>query len=207
MFFFLRMFSCLEVVSALCCHLQCLFFAGQLVWQRHLNLPPPSHHVLRATCMQLLPLVEMYCRWELEEDCSNLRGLMLRFDSESGLESHSLGCSLLSMIRDDGIDFDTLPPRMPIVAQLNPFDTVRQRLATTALAIRDLHTQVYLVLASPPSRVLPNICVLTFRVAVALFATLCIHWVCNSYISAALWLPFQMFIQLQCQIICALGFT
>ena len=47
-------------------------FAGQLVWRRYALLPRPSHHLLRTTCMQLLPLVEMYCRWELEEDCSDL---------------------------------------------------------------------------------------------------------------------------------------
>lgn len=75
---------------------------------------------------------------------------MLRFDSESELESHALGRSLLSMIRDDCIDFDTLRTRMPVVAQPNPFDALRHRLATTTLAIRELHAQVHLVLAFPP---------------------------------------------------------
>ena len=59
--------------------------------------------------MQLLPLVEMYCRWELEEDCSNLEALLLRFDSEAELESHELGCALLHMVRDDGGGLPALP--------------------------------------------------------------------------------------------------
>lgn len=46
---------------------------GQLVWRRHRGPNPPSHHALRGTCVQLLPLLEMYCKWELQEDCSNLR--------------------------------------------------------------------------------------------------------------------------------------
>ena len=76
-------------------------YSGQLVWRRHTCLPPPSHHALRTTCMHILPLVEMYCRWELQEDCSDLGALMVRFDSESELESNALGRSLLRMIRDD----------------------------------------------------------------------------------------------------------
>jgi hypothetical protein len=44
----------------------------------------------------------MYCKWELEEDCSNLWALMLRFDSEADLETHDLGRSLLLMLRSDG---------------------------------------------------------------------------------------------------------
>ena len=103
--------------------------------------------------MQLLPLVEMYCKWELEEDCSNLRSLMIRFDSEEQLGSHALRCSLLSMIRDDGSDGDTLPVRMPVVAQPNPFDAIRQRLATTGEAIQELRAQVFLVQAYPPFRI------------------------------------------------------
>ena len=67
------------------------FSTGQLVWRRHANSPLPSHHMLRTTCMQILPLVEMFCRWELQEDCGNLRALMHRFDSESELQSTELG--------------------------------------------------------------------------------------------------------------------
>lgn len=110
---------------------------------------------------------------------------MLRFDSESQLQSHALGCSLLSMIRDDGIDFDTLPPRMPVVAQLNPFDAIRQRLAITAEAIQELRAQVFLVQASPPP-VLANICVMAFGVPIAFIARVCTHWDRNSYICATL---------------------
>jgi hypothetical protein len=67
----------------------------RLVWHRHVRLPRPLHHVFRAKCMQLRPFVEMYCKWELEEECSNLQALMLRVDSEQELELHELGRSLL----------------------------------------------------------------------------------------------------------------
>ena len=119
-------------------------FTGQLVWWRHSRLPPPSPHAVRATCVQLLPLVEMYCKWELEEDCTDLRSLLHRFDSESELESHELGRSLLSMIRDEDIGHDILPHREHIVAAANPFDGIRERLAAAALAIHNLQPQVHL---------------------------------------------------------------
>ena len=99
--------------------------------------------------MQLLPLVEMYCKWELQEDCTNLRALMLRFDSESELESHELGRSLLSMIRDEVDCHDHFPLRATLPPQSSPFDLVRERLAAAGLAIRNLHVQVQLVLAPP----------------------------------------------------------
>lgn len=92
--------------------------------------------------MELLPLVEMYCRWELEEDCSDLRALMLRYDSELELETHELGRSLLFMLRNDDVGLDTLPRHVPLEAPANPFEHIRQRLATSAMAIRDLHNQV-----------------------------------------------------------------
>ena len=124
-----------------------LCFAGHLVWRRHAQAPSPSHHVIRSTCMQLLPLVEMYCRWVLQEDCSDLRSLMNRFDSESELESHELGRSLLFMLRDEDVEFHDLPRHDPIVLRANPFDVVRERLASAGMAIRDLGLQVYV----PPS--------------------------------------------------------
>ena len=112
------------------------------MWQRHGNLAGTSRHAIRDTCTQLLPLVEMYCKWELQEDCSDLRALMLRFDSETGLETHELGRSLLFMVRSDGVDRDSTPRSVPRAMRLNPFDVVRERLQTTALAIQELHTQV-----------------------------------------------------------------
>ena len=136
---------CVSVLFPTGGHPLWLFVAGQLVWRRHCELPPPSHHVLRATCMRILPLVEMYCKWELEEDCTNLRSLMHRFDSEAALESHSLGQSLLSMLRDDDSGFETFPVQVPTyVARPNPFDAVRERLAVAASAIRGLQAQVQL---------------------------------------------------------------
>ena len=80
------------------------------MWRRHESASNPSHHALRATCMQLLPLVEMYCKWELQEDCTNLRALMLCFDSEVALETHELGRSMLLMLDDDDNGLQILPP-------------------------------------------------------------------------------------------------
>lgn len=95
--------------------------------------------------MQLLPLVEMYCRWVLEEDCTSLRALMCRFDSELELESHELGRSLLFMIRDDDDGLIDMPhPPSSRVAD-NPFHDVQERLAAAAMAIRDLHPQVHML--------------------------------------------------------------
>ena len=113
------------------------------MWRRHVHPPPPSRHAIRATCMQLLPLVEMFCKWELEEDCSNLRALMLRFDSELELESHELGRSLLFMVRDDGIGIESVPRLVPIAAPADPFRLVRERLAVVGSAIHGLHHQVH----------------------------------------------------------------
>ena len=112
------------------------------MWQRHAHLTSPSWHAIRDTCTQLFPLVEMYYKWELQEDCSDLRALMLRFDSEIELEAHELGRSLLLMIRSDGIDRDCLPGLVSRAVHPNPFDVVRERLHTTTLAIQDLHAQV-----------------------------------------------------------------
>ena len=95
--------------------------------------------------MQLLPLIEMYCKWELEEDCSNLRALMLRFDSEVELEAHELGRSLLFMVRDDDMGLNSLPQRIRPMSQTNPFDVVRERLSAVGSAIRDLHPQVHIL--------------------------------------------------------------
>lgn len=91
----------------------------------------PSPHAR----MQLLPLVEMYCTWELEEDCTNLEALMVRFDYVAELESHELGCLLLFMVRhdEDGLHMYSqcdAPPN-PIA---NPFDAVKERLAASDLA-------------------------------------------------------------------------
>ena len=107
------LYSCLVCVDVFCLCLKCppcFFPAGQLVWRRHSAHTNPSGRAIRTTCMQLLPLVEMYCKWELEEDCSNLRELMLRFDSEAELETHELGRSLLHMLRDDDIGLRVPPP-------------------------------------------------------------------------------------------------
>lgn len=144
-------------------------FAGHLVWRRHAHGPSPSHHVIRSTCMQLLPLVEMYCRWVLQEDCSDLRSLMFRFDSESELQSHELGRSLLFMLRNEDEDFHGLPQHVPIVLRVNPFDVVRERLSAAGMAIRGLGLQVY-VFPSCFCASKPWPCVaMAFKVVVAFF--------------------------------------
>ena len=102
----------------------CFWHTGQLVWRRHVHLPPPSRHAIRATCMQLLPLVEMYCKWELEEDCLDLRALMSRFDSEEEIESHALGQSLLFMVRDDAIGNNSVPRLVPVTAPTTLFSSL-----------------------------------------------------------------------------------
>lgn len=116
--------------------------AGQLVWRRHRSSSPPSRHAVRATCMDLLPLIEMYCRWELQEECGNLRALMDRFDSEASLQTTELGCSLLLMLRDndDGLQFRA--PRQESSPPLNPFAAIRGRLAAVDRAFQGLHAQV-----------------------------------------------------------------
>lgn len=122
-----------------------LFSTGQLVWRRHAGLHAPSRQWILATCTQLLPLVEMFCKGQLEEDCSDLRSLMLRFDCEAELESHALGRSLLLLVRDGDGGFENVPPRIQIVPPPNPFDAVRARLSAIDLAIRGLHMQVHLI--------------------------------------------------------------
>lgn len=100
--------------------------------------------MIRATCMQILPLVEMYCKWELQEDCSNLHALMLRFDSERELETHELGRSLLGMIQNDDTGIDGVHRLLEFGIQANPFDALRTRLAAAETAIRLLQPQVLL---------------------------------------------------------------
>lgn len=124
-----------------CFHILCLC-AGCLVWRRLVRFPPPSHHAIRTTCMQILHLVEMYYKWELQEDCSDLGALMRRFDCESDLESNFLGRSLLHMIRDDDAALPDTQHHNFVDAQTNPFNAVRERLAIAELAIQELRPQV-----------------------------------------------------------------
>ena len=112
------------------------------MWRCHTGQPPPSPHDIRNTCTQLLPIVEMYCRWELEEDCTDLQSLMLRFDSEEELESHELGRSLLYMDMDVDAEFDSFPVHARTIQRADPFEDIRQRLAAVDVAIHGLHAQV-----------------------------------------------------------------
>lgn len=147
--------------------------AGQLVWRRHRGSSTPSHHALRATCMELLPLLEMYYRWELEEDCGNLRTLMVRFDSEASLEMHELGRSLLLMIRDDDIGLQFPPTHQESVAPSNPFDAIRGRLAAVDLAFQSLHAQVNAHVGSFPSIAATRMRCMSPATAVCLFRVFC----------------------------------
>ena len=92
--------------------------------------------------MQILPLVEMFCRWELQEDCSNLRTLMHRFDCEEELQSHELGRSLLCMLENDDVGFGDLYREAKHTVHADPFADLRHRLAAVGATIENLHPQV-----------------------------------------------------------------
>lgn len=96
--------------------------------------------------MEFFPLVEMYCRWELLEDCSDLQGLLLRSDLEAELETHELGRVFLYMVRNDDSGLPTSLPKVhpgaPIDIVADPFETMRERLAVVDSAIRTPQPQV-----------------------------------------------------------------
>lgn len=117
--------------------------AGQLVWRRFDSARIPSRHSVRAACVQLLPLVEMFCKWELQEDCTNLWELLRRFDSEAELQSHELGRSMLRMVRDDDDGLHELLPRPLSTPAANPFDAIRTSLAAVDTAFQGLQPQVH----------------------------------------------------------------
>lgn len=118
------------------------------MFRRLAEWPAPSRQGIISTCTQILPLVEMFCRYELQEDCGDLEALMLRFDSERELQSHALGRSLLFLVRDgDGdVGLEHVSRRTEIDAPTNPFEAVRARLATVDIAIRGLHAQVHFII-------------------------------------------------------------
>ena len=117
-------------------------YLGQIVWRRHSRGPAPSHHALRTTCMHILPLVEMYCKWELQEDCSDLGALLRRFDSASELQSNALGRSLLHMIREDDSGLPVTHANRSPDVPMNPFNAIRARLSEMDMAIQGLQPQV-----------------------------------------------------------------
>lgn len=111
------------------------------MWRRHAVPNNPSPCAICATCMQFLPLVKIYCKWDLEEDCTNLRALVLCFDSEAELDTHELGRSLLLVLPDDDIVLQVLPPRQ-LAAAVNPFDAIGSRLAAIDNAFHSLQPHV-----------------------------------------------------------------
>lgn len=145
------MFSSMQSTFATMC--QCEFLVlcngfvspGQLVCRRHVRLAPPSRRAIHDSCTQLLPLIEMYCKWVLQEDCSDLHSLMLRFESEAKLQTHEPGRSLLMMLRDDEPPLQGLPRQTAVDTPANLFDVFRNRLAAADLAIRELHSQVHIL--------------------------------------------------------------
>ena len=116
------------------------------MWRRFDPACVPSHRAVCATCVQLLPLIEMYCKWELEEDCSNLWELMLRFNSEAELSTHDLGRSMLLMIHDDKVGMQILSPRVQMSTVDNPFDAIKTRFAAIGSAFQTLQPHVHVVL-------------------------------------------------------------
>lgn len=131
------------------------------MWRRHNSTSHTSHHAIRATCTQLLPLVEMFCKYELQEDCSDLRALMLRFDDEHALETDVLGRAMLQMLRDDDIGLHIYPIPAHLPAAVNLFDEFRVSLAAVDTAIQALQPQVHVALGYifsftiPPTLLLP----------------------------------------------------
>lgn len=140
----MRLLCCVHVVCGVSRSPNCYLSTGTLVWRRHVHLPYPSHHAIRTTCTQLLPLMEMYCKWDMQEDCICLRDLMLWFDFEVELELHALGRSLLSMVGDDDGGFVSVPQPVTSIPNANPFDAFRHRLDAAASAICGLGLQVSL---------------------------------------------------------------
>ena len=124
--------------------------------------------------MQLLPIVEMFCKYELQDDCSDLCALMLRFDSEVQLKSHELGRALLAMIASEGADLECLPRSLPILPRSNPFQGVRERLDMAALAIQDLNAQVTHVESSACMFQLVALCVVKLGIPFMFFP--CSRW-------------------------------
>jgi hypothetical protein len=123
--------------------------------------------------MQLLPLVEMFCKWELQEDCSDLRSLMLRFDSERELETSELGRSLLLMLRDDDSGMEFSGHRLQLDVPVNPFDAIRGRIADIDLAFRALQPQVRLTVEFTPHITLAGMPAMAFSMPDCLFLVFC----------------------------------
>ena len=110
----------IHVPKGYLCSSHWLWCSWQLVWRRLVHLHVPSHHTIRDTCTRLLPLLEMFCKWELQEDCSDLRAT----DSEAVMESHELGRSLLFMVGHEDVGFDSLPHLSPVEPRINQCWTV-----------------------------------------------------------------------------------
>lgn len=162
--------------------------AGELVWRRHERTSNPSRHALRATCMELLPLVKMYCRWELQDDCSNLRELMVRFDLEAELETHELGRSLLLLLRDDDAGMDIYTQRMHFDAPPNPFNSIRSRLAEIDTAFRALKPQVRLPVELDFQRTLVGMPAMAFSMPKLMFPMM---WRNKNFTAEIFCLPFS----------------
>ena len=127
--------------------------AGRLVWRRFASDSTPSHHAVRATCVQILPLIDMYCKYVLQEDNTNLWGLMVRYDCEADLASHNLGRSMLAMIHDDYDEAPQIvPPRVHRPTSVSPFDAIRSTLAAMDVALQTMRPQVH-----------PHLCVTCLR--------------------------------------------
>jgi hypothetical protein len=136
--------------------------------------------------MQLLPLIKMYCKYVLQEDCTNLWGLIVRYDCEANLASHDLGRSMLAMLRDDDDGGpQILPARVHMTAPVSPFDAIKTTLAAMDVALQTMHPQVHLALdviclCSPAERSCCNL---------ALRSICCRVGVCPSLFNAKLCSP------------------
>ena len=122
--------------------------AVQIVWHHDERLLNARHQSIYATCLHVLPLVEMFCNWEFQEDCSDLKAVMLRYDSESELGlmcSDNRFCPCFGMMTEaSNTNLETLTSHEVI----DPFREIRERLANVDATFGALVVQV---VASHPS--------------------------------------------------------
>jgi hypothetical protein len=111
----------------------------------------------------------MYCKWELQEDCSDLWQLMLRFDSEADLRSHNLGRSMLEMCRDDDAGLHQMLPLGRSATASDPFEAIRTTLAAVDTAFQAMQPQVHVGVVVHSSWSSPQMLLLPLCNAICLF--------------------------------------
>lgn len=77
--------------------------------------------------MDILPLAEMYLRWDLQEDVCDLHSLMELLKCEDELHSHEFGQSFLLMIASDVGGIKGPSNRIRVAMLIDCFLEMRQR--------------------------------------------------------------------------------